>query len=423
MRKAFILSLLFLVLPGCLLNNESGLQKIGKQERVQDTQLLLPLPGRVVMNIVKSLNDHAKVTQSGLDSSSFQYYVWVPQFTYIPNNIFPNDVFNSENIWQIPEGLFFYPLFVLFWPPFLDYSWKEIKGSTDISRTEQLRKKLIAKEQNFYRDLNRPQSKGYDSYSNEYLWTTKSTRISIKWGSIWRESYKGERRNQAQFLSISERIIQGDFLEGVQDRMRGRPTPELNIKQSRFESTRHYLHRMGSAKEKLNSFKNTLFRMERKEYKAVEAREKLIIYRLFVLYFGRPIIAKISYNPDTRLFGIRVKGKYGGVFLFTLADRIMNEEATDYEKRIEKASPKILLRVSGRRLYIDGGYLVFSDGTMERILPFHEAAYQSKDITIASFPKIEVPKFSPPKKILPNERMKSEGEKIVSDTVYFQGLK
>ncbi|MHB1286774.1 MAG: hypothetical protein ACYCYP_09490 [Leptospirales bacterium] len=285
-----------------------------------------------------------------------------------------------------------------------------------------MRKSLIGKAEDFYRDLNKPRSGTYDSYNNEYLWTGKKNPISRKWGSLWSKSYKGHERDETHFPFVSEQVIQGDFLEDVRDKMRGKSPPELNIKQSRFESTRQYLHRVDSLKEKLTSYKATLSDKERKSYEAVESREKLIIYRLFVLYFGRPRITKINYDPDTRLFGIRVEGSYGGVFRFTLPDRIMNAEAPDYEKRIRKASVKILLRVSGGNLYIDGGYLVFPDGTQERILPFHEKAYQPKDITIASFPKIEVPKFLPPRRILPNERMKSEGEKIVRDTVYFQGL-
>jgi len=279
-----------------------------------------------------------------------------------------------------------------------------------------LPRSISGKAKEFYRDLNRPQSKNFDAYNNEYLWTKKGSPILQKWGS----SFSG--KSGFQFLAVSEQIIQGDYLEEVWDRMKGVSLPELDIKQSKFESTRHYLHREESTKEELNSYRNTLLSNERKAYKAVELREKLIVYRFFVLYFGRPIITNISYDPDTRLFGIRVEGK-NGIFRFTLADRIMNEVAPAYEKKIMKASVKILLRASGGRLYIDGGSLLFPDGTSERILPFHEEDYHPKDVTIASFPKIKVPKFSPPEKILSNERMKSEGKKIVRDTVYFQGLK
>lgn len=274
----------------------------------------------------------------------------------------------------------------------------------------------------FYWDLNQPQSENYDAYSNEYLWMTKEAWISERYGRIWKKLYSG-RRDEAKFIFICQQIIQGDFLNAVKDRMQGTPPPELNIKQMRFESTRHYFSREASAGKKLTSYKNILSRNERKTYRDLELREKLIVYRLFVLYFGRPVITNISYDPDTRLFGIRVEGKNGGVFRFTFADRIMNEVAPAYEKKIRKASVKILLRASGGRLYIDGGSLLFPDGTSERILPFHEEDYHPKDVTIANFPKIKVPNFSPPEKILSNERMKLEGKKIVRDTVYFQGLK
>ena len=274
----------------------------------------------------------------------------------------------------------------------------------------------------FYRDLNRPKSINYDDYSNEYFWMTKKSRISRKWGMYFQSSYTG-KRDDLNFLSVSEQIIKGDYLKEVQDRMQGQSLPELDIKQSRFESTRHYLHREESAKEELTSYKNTLSRNEQKAYSTVESREKLIIYRLFVLYFGQPIITNISYDPDSRLFGLQVEGQSGGVFRFILADRIMNEVAPVYERKIRKASVKILIRASGGRLYIDGGSLVFPDGATERILPFHEEDYHLKDVTIASFPKIKVPEFSSPEKILPNKRMKSEGKRIVNETVYFQGLK
>ena len=421
MRKIFFLALLYIFLPGCMLSTQSKQQELANQERVKNSPIFLPLPGQVAVILAKSINHRAEVEQSG-QLSSFQYLVWTPQVVYRPNKIMQDFQQNVGTFSAIWVGITVYPIALLADPPFFSYAWVEVKGSVDASRTNQLRKSLVGKAKNFYRDLNKPQSGTYDSYNNEYLWMGKKNPISQKWGSLWSKSYKGQERDETHFLSVSERVIQGDFLEDVQDKLLGQSPPALNIKQSRFESTRQYLHRVDSIKEKLTSYQNTLSGMERKSFEAVESREKLIIYRIFVLYFGRPRITKINYDPDTRLFGIRVEGSYGGVFRFTLADRIMNEEAPDYEKRIRKASVKILLRVSGGNLYIDGGYLVFSDGTLERILPFHEEAYQSKDITIASFPKIEVPKFLPPKRILSNERMKSEGEKIVRDSVYFQGL-
>jgi hypothetical protein len=421
MWKIFIIILVFFALPGCIPSTQSKQQELDNQERVKISPIFLPLPGQVAVTLAKSINHQADIEQSG-QLSSFQYLVWTPQMVYRPNKIM-QDVQQSIGIFSsVWVGITVYPIALLADPPFFSYAWVEVKGSVDASRTNQLRKSLVGKAEDFYRDLNKPQSGTYDSYNNEYFWTEKKTTMSQKWDTLWSKSYKGQERDDTHFLSVSERVIQGDFLEDVRDKMRGQTLPALDIKQSRFESTRQYLHRVDSIKEKLTSYKNTLSDIEHKSYIAVESREKIIIYRLFVLYFGRPKITKINYNPDSRLFGIRVEGSYGGVFRFTLADRIMNAEAPDYEKRIRKAAVKILLRVSGGNLYIDGGYLVFPDGTLERILPFHEEAYQSKEIIIASFPKIEVPKFSHPKRILSNKRMKSEGEKIVRDTIYFQGL-
>jgi hypothetical protein len=315
-----------------------------------------------------------------------------------------------------------YPILIVAYPPFFDYSWVEVSGNVvDPPTTRQLVKSLVGKAEDFYQDLNRPRSEEYDSYNNEYLWTSKRPRISRKWGTVWKKSYGGD---DSHFISVSEQIIRGDFLEDVRDGMRGQSLPALDIKQSRYESTRHYFHRVALAKQELASYRNTLERVKRKAYKDVESREKLIIYRLFVLYYGQPTITNINYDPDSRLFGVSVEGTNigKGDFHFTLADRVMNQDAPDYEKKIKKASVKILLRVSGGNLFIDGGYLLLPDGTTERMLPFHETAYQPKDITVATLPKVEVPTFPPPKKILPNQRMKSEGEKILRDTIYFQGL-
>ena len=84
---------------------------------------------------------------------------------------------------------------------------------------------------------------------------------------------------------------------------------------------------------------------------------------------------------------------------------------------------QILLRVSERKLLFDGGYLDLPNGSSARILPFRPDTYQSKAVALGSFPKIRVPAFALPKTMDSNPRMKKEGERIIKDTVYFQGLK
>jgi len=383
MKKILSFLLLLILFSGCAVLPPSE-EDLAEQEKVRTTPVFIPLPEHVVYHLGLSDNPWAHIEQAD-QNSPFQYIVWSPPAVYIP----------IVGVFQ-------------------EISYTNL---VDISATKKLRKILLEKARDFYRDLDRPQSKNYDSYNNEYLWTSKPSRIVRDWENDWIESY-------ARFSSVSGQIIQEDFLEDVNERMRKTPVPTLDIRQSKYESTRHYLHRAAWAKQELASYKISLSQAKNEAYRDVESREKLMICRLFTLFFGTPKITKIDYDPDSRLFGIEVGGAYGGggVFHFMLADRIMNSEAPEYEKKIRRASVKVLLRVSGGNLFIDGGSLILPDGTMERILPFYEGDYQPKSVTVATLPEIKVPAFRPPRQILPNQRMKSEGEKILRDTVYFRGL-
>ena len=125
--------------------------------------------------------------------------------------------------------------------------------------------------------------------------------------------------------------------------------------------------------------------------KSVSSRERLIIYRVFVLYYGTPRLGGASYDPDSRLFSVKIVGNNVGIFNSMLADRIMNDQAKQYERRIKKAKLRVYLRLSKGVLFLDGGYLIFPDGTRERLLPYHKKEFQLKHIVVAVFPRISVP--------------------------------
>ena len=278
----------------------------------------------------------------------------------------------------------------------------------------------------FYGDLNRQSSKNYDVYNNEYLWSGKRTEIQKKWGPIWKDYTPGQHEGH-QFSQVSEKILEGDYIDSLLAWKQSHPEPQSRIVQTKWESTRHFLHRVQALKHEIDAYRTAFMREEKRAFGTVKKIKNLVLYRTFSLYFGKPVITNIEYNPNSRLFGIDIKGenegRAGNKFHFLLADRVMNDVAPAYDRRIRKAFASILLRIKGNSVVIDGGYLVFPDGTEERLLPYHEKEFLTKTVQFDNIPDIREFRIPVPKVITSNPRMKSEGEEIDNNTPYFQGIK
>ncbi|MHB8369362.1 MAG: hypothetical protein ACYDBP_06660 [Leptospirales bacterium] len=414
-------------------------QDLARQFKVRQKAIRFPLPERFFNSFALTMDHHAVVEK--VSGSKFLYRVWTPEM--IHENILT--FLTLDGCEQVTSAA---ALFEKYKPHLLDLCnsvWAngavggpgeigdigadphlirpvQIPGSVNIEQTLNLQAKLQKDISNFYKDLNRTESRHYDQYNNEYLWSPSSYSVNQKWKKFLDKENHYEILGRVDFLKLASNLIRGDYVEEFDTETKVLPKPNIEVKQSEFESTRHFLYRLQGAKTRFVAYQQEFQSREVEAVKVVEKREKLLVYRAFVLYFGEPEIAEVHYDPDTRLFAFRIKGTRGGSFRFISADRIMNDQAPEYKQELEKASPKILLRVSERKLLLDGGYLELQNGSSLRILPLRTEFYQTKNVALGSFPRIRVPEVLSPETIAPNSRMKREGEKIVRDTVYFQGL-
>ena len=382
--KAFYISVLGLALGAC-----ATFPRI--QEKVLQNDVLIPLPIRLIQGFL--LNTYG---------SSWEF-----------------DSYNVD-IKQTSFESFYYQVWA--YRPYIAYS-----GDRFYKReTMRLRKTLKEAADRFYGDLNRQSSKNYDVYNNEYLWRGKRTEIQKKWGPIWKDYTPGQNEGH-QFSQVSEKILKGDYIDSLLVWKQSHPEPQSRIVQTKWESTRHFSHRVQALKNEIDAYRTAFVGEEKRAFGTLKKIKNLVLYRTFSLYFGKPVITNIEYNPDSRLFGIDIKGenegRAGNKFHFLLADRVMNDVAPAYDRRIRKAFPSILLRIKGNSVIIDGGYLVFPDGTEERLLPYHEKEFLTKTVQFDNIPDIREFRIPVPKVITSNPRMKSEGEEIDNNTPYFQGIK
>ena len=382
-KRSFVIFIFcfLIIFSGCMVSYAPTEQEYEQQYAVQKTALMFPLPEKFLQAFALSANNHTFIEK--LKGQEFFYRIWVSEMVYQPA------VYDSCVNQEVEEGTGspFNPdeRLVALCRSILPsgeqpYSWVQIPNSVDIDQTLTLHTKLKKETSEFYKDLNRIESHHYDKYNNEYLWSPESYLINQRWGRSLNKKNINENRNKENFLSLVTSLIRGDYMEIVQTATKALPRPNLELKQSEFESSRHFEYRVQKAKTHFAAYQQEFRSREVMALKIVEDREKLLVYRTFVLYFGTPKITKVDYNPDTRLFGILIKGSRGGDFRFTTADRIMNDQAPAYKEALKKSTPKVILRVSKRKLLFDGGYLKLPNGSFERILPLRTDDYHSKAI-------------------------------------------
>lgn len=406
MKKHFSsLFLSFFFLSSCIHAPPQGNDIASMSAPTVDTRL--PYPLAVVL--AHDIDSRTQIERGGSEKPGV-YRVWIPEYNYKPNEFLAQ--FNDD-----PFKYFSYPILVLISPPFFSYAWDEVANSYDPESTRALDEKLKTKSRALYEYLDSPATKRYDTYSNEYVWSENKRKTYAKWSKVW-----GQLRGWQieYFAPLAGQILSFDYDLSLSLKLLKHPPPPKVVKQQRFESTRHYKAMVKKASIKARKYANYLRKANAEIINKIGKKENLIIYRTFSLYFGPPKVLKTSYDPDARLFGVVIGGKNGGEFDFMLADRIMNDQAPDYEKRLLNASPLIYLRLSKGTLYLDGGYLIFGDGTQERILPYRKKGYVLKEDAVASFPALRSPDFGTPS-IKDNARMNREGASIEKDTVYFRG--
>jgi len=167
------------------------------------------------------------------------------------------------------------------------------------------------------------------------------------------------------------------------------PSPPSELNQNPYESTIHFqsrvlrtqdqfLQRVKNYNQSVQDYNTRLGEARMEAERQVESEKAVAVKRIFLLVFGSPKIVQTSYNPDTRLFGIVVKGDGPGVvntiFALTLANPVPNSQAPEIDRELKKATPVLHLKFKKENLVLEGGSVSLA-GSEYAVLPSNLASY------------------------------------------------
>ena len=170
-----------------------------------------------------------------------------------------------------------------------------------------------------------------------------------------------------------------------------KPTPPPTLVQGQYESSIAFRSRVSEAKKEYSlavsdynrsviSFNRKIKAAQERVRREVERDKPLIRRNAFLILFGPPHVVSTTYNPDTQVFTVTVKGENQPAsepasFSLALKDPVPNDQAPDFDRRLKEGSPSLTLKMASDKIVLLSGAVEVS-GKEYAALPSEVHSYQ-----------------------------------------------
>ena len=149
------------------------------------------------------------------------------------------------------------------------------------------------------------------------------------------------------------------------------PSSPPKLVQGEYESSVSFRSRVTKTKEKyaravaqynrsVSSYNRRINEAREKARNAIEGDLYMIRENAFLLLFGPPRVVSTTYNPDTQLFSVTVKGEGQRdsdptSFTLTLKDPVPNDQAPAFDQKLKTAAPSLTLKMTSDKIVVLSG--------------------------------------------------------------------